>query len=377
MTSAKKIAIFTSFSGQGGVERMIVNLCGGIAAAGVPLDLVLVKDRSECLADLPPQVRIVRLGASHTLTSLFALAAYLRRERPVAMLAAKDRAARTAILARRLAGVRLRIVFRLGTTVSAALKGKPAWRKALWYGPMRLLYPSADGIVAVSRGVAEDLAAITRLPMERFRVIHNPVITADFALRAAEPAPHPWLAEKTVPVILGIGRLTRQKDFPTLVRAFAQVRKSRPCRLVLLGEGEARQPLEELAKALNVAEDLLLPGFARNPYAWLSRAALFVLSSAWEGSPNALTEALALGVPVVSTDCPSGPREILDGGRFGPLVAVGDVEAMAAAMLATLESPLDDERLRSAAKLHTVEESSRRYLELLLPSRFAPDALMD
>jgi glycosyltransferase involved in cell wall biosynthesis len=361
-----KIAVFASFSGQGGVERMLVNLCSGISAAGYPLDLVLVKDRSECLDDLPPQVRVVRLGTGHTFASTFALASYLKRERPAALLAAKDRAGRTAVAARRLAGVPVRIVFRLGTTLSAALEGKPAWRKWLWYLPMRAIYPRADAIVAVSRGVADDLANITRLPAERFNVVPNPVVTPRLAALAAQEAPHPWLTDGGAPVVLGIGRLTRQKDFPSLIRAFALVRRERPCRLVILGEGGDRPALEKLAKELGVGSDLLLPGFARNPYAWLSRVSLFVLSSAWEGSPNALTEALALGVPVVATDCQSGPREILDGGRIAPLVEVGNVERMAAAMLHTLEDPPAPESLRRAAAPYTVEDSSRRYLELLL-----------
>jgi len=371
---APRIAVFASFSGKGGVERMLVNLCEGLLAAGCAVDLVLVKSKSEHLQGLSPGVNVVKLKSSHTFGSVFGLAAYLRRVRPDAMLAAKDRAGRTAIAARRLSGVPTRIVFRLGTTLSAALEGKSPLRKWLWYLPMRLIYPAADGIVAVSGGVADDLSQITGLPPERFQVIPNPVITPRLAEMAREEVDHPWLSKGELPVVLGVGRLTRQKDFPTLVRAFARVREKTPCRLILLGEGRDRQALEALAADLGVKEDVDLPGFAPNPYAWLSRASLFVLSSAWEGSPNALTEALALGTPVVSTDCPSGPREILAGGRVAPLVPVGDVEQMARAMEKVLAEPPGREALVGAAEAYTVENSSRRYLELLMgPEKMKED----
>jgi glycosyltransferase involved in cell wall biosynthesis len=261
------------------------------------------------------------------------------------------------------------VVFRIGTTVSAALDGRSALTKALWYLPMRLLYPCADAIVAVSQGVADDLRRITRLPAERFRVIANPVITPDLAEQAREAVDHPWLTESSPPVILGIGRLTRQKDFPTLLRAFALVSEQFACRLMILGEGRDRDALERLARELGVAQRVALVGFRANPYAYLQRARLFVLSSAWEGSPNALTEALALGIPVVATDCPSGPREILDGGRLAPLVPVGDVPALADAIHQMLTSPADAAALRQAAAEYSMGHSSRRYLDVLLGDR--------
>ena len=165
--------------------------------------------------------------------------------------------------------------------------------------------------------------------------------------------------------VLGIGRLTRQKDFPTLIRAFAVVRRQRPLRLIILGEGRDRAALEQLAAREGVGADVALPGFQANPYAWLARARLFVLSSAWEGSPNALTEAMALGVQVVATDCRSGPRELLDAGRYGQLVPVGDAEALAGAMREALDHPLPPEILKSAVRDYAAETSARRYLEVL------------
>ncbi len=361
-----KIAIFVSFSGTGGVERMIINLCEGLAARDCQVDLLLIKSDSPYVEALSSVVRIIKLGGSHTLTSLFPLIGYLRRERPTALLAAKERANRVAILATQLAGVPTRVVVRLGTTVSAALTGKSRIRRWLWHLPMRYFYPRADAVVAVSQGVADDLLQITGIPAKQVQVISNPVVTSDLPTLARQPSPHPWLDDAGPPVIVAVGRLTRQKDFPTLIKAFALLRKAMPCRLIILGSGGDGDSLLALADQLEVTRDLQLPGFVTNPYAYMSRAALFVLSSIWEGSPNVLTEALALGLPVVATDCPSGPREILAEGRYGRLVPMGDAPALAKAMQATLASPPSPAHQQSAARAYTVEESSRRYLETLL-----------
>lgn len=361
----RRLAIFISFSGQGGVERMVASLAGGMAETGLAVDLVLAKARGEHVQAIPPSVRVVRLGSDHTATALPALARYLRRERPDALLAAKDRAIRTAVLARRLAGVGVPIAGRLGTTVSAALEGKHPLRRALWYANMRLFYRGVERIVAVSQGVADDVRRITGLPAERVVVVRNPVVTPQLAERAAQPVTHPWLAQRTVPVVVGAGRLSRQKDFPTLLHAFALLRRDLPCRLLILGDGGERAALLELADRLGIGADVELPGFQANPYPWFARADLFVLSSRWEGSPNVLTEALALGTPVVATDCPSGPAEILQGGHFGPLVPMGDAAALAAAMRATLANPLPAAALRAAVADYRLDHSVRGYLAAL------------
>jgi len=362
----KRLAVLASLSGEGGVERMVLNLVRAFAATpDLAVDLVLIREESRHLRDLPDSINVVRLGVRHSALAVLPLAAYLRRERPDALLAAKDRAGRAALLARRVARVPTRVVVRLGTTLSEAIKDKHRARQWLRYMPIRALYGWADAIVAVSEGVAADTVAIARLPRDRVRVIRNPVVTPDLARLAAEPVDHVWLADRAVPVVMGVGRLTAQKDFPTLVRAFARVRRVRPARLVILGEGRDRRALLDLAAAEQVADDVALPGFKANPYAWLARARAFVLSSAWEGSPNALTEAMALGVPVAATDCRSGPRELLAGGRFGPLLPVGDVAALAAAIVEVLDRPLPAETLEAAVREYDARESARRYLRVL------------
>jgi glycosyltransferase involved in cell wall biosynthesis len=201
---------------------------------------------------------------------------------------------------------------------------------------VRRSYPRADGIAAVSGGVADDLAAVVGLPRQRVRVINNPVIVPELASMSAQPCDHPWLTGDHPPVLLAVGRLAPQKDFTCLLRAFAQVRASTTARLLILGEGPERARLEALARDLGVADDVMLPGWVGNPYPYMARADLFVLSSRWEGLPTVLIEALYCGLRIVATDCPSGPREILDEGRFGALVPVGDPDALAAEILATL-----------------------------------------
>jgi glycosyltransferase involved in cell wall biosynthesis len=362
-----KIGIFVSFSGEGGVERMILNLCKGLVHLGCQVDLLPIKSHSEHLSNqLPTGIKVYKIGTNHTLSSLPALIRYLKTECPDALLAAKDRANQIAILAKAISGVSTRIVVRMGTTVSAALAGKSRIRKLAWYLPMRLLYRRADDIIAVSHGVAIDLARISGVKHSAMKVVQNPVISNQIFNWAREPVFHPWLNEPGEPVILGIGRLTRQKDFPTLIRAFSQVRKILNCRLIILGEGKDRKIIENLAKKCAVETTVDLPGFVDNPYAYLSRASLFVLSSAWEGSPNVLTEALALGVPSVSTDCPSGPREILQNGMIGQLVPVGNPHSMAKAIQETLSNPPGKILLQSAIREYTVESSSKRYLDVLL-----------
>ncbi len=225
----------------------------------------------------------------------------------------------------------------------------------------------ADAIVAVSEGVADELARHTGLPRKQIVVIHNAVVSDAVLAKAAEPVPHPWFAPGQPPVILGVGRLTEQKDFPTLIRAFARVRSERASRLVIVGDGkpEARAALLRLASALGCADDLSLPGFTHNPFCYMANAGVFVLSSLHEGLPGVLIQALACGAPVVSTDCPSGPREILEAGRYGQLVDTGDDTAMAGAILAALRHGGDRAPRVARGRQFSVDRAVDRYLGLI------------
>ena len=360
------LAILISFSGAGGVERMVLNLVNAMAEKGVRLDLLLIKTHSSHLKELHPSINRIDLGTGHTLTSLPALVRYLKQSSPPCLLAAKDRAGRIAVIARALANAgQTRLGMRLGTNLTAALAHKSPWRMRLRRLPIRLLYPRIDTIIAVSEGVRQDTLSVSGVDPAQVLVVRNPVITSGLETAASAPIPHPWLEQHDTPVILGAGRLTQQKDFPTLLRAFARLRKQRPCRLIILGEGRQRETLQTLAAELGVSDDLALPGFTPNPYVYMRHADLFVLSSRWEGSPNVLTEAMALGTPVVATDCPSGPVEVLDGGRLAPLVPVGDWQALADAMGETLDNPPAPETLQQAVQEYNADTSANRYLEIL------------
>jgi glycosyltransferase involved in cell wall biosynthesis len=362
----KHIAIFISYSGQGGVEHVINLLTREFVRQGVRVDLVLSRTAGEHLAAVPENVNVIALKTSHTYTATFHLARYLKAHHPDALLAVKHRGIITAILARFISGYKGILAGNIHTNVTASLKHSSFLKRVSYIWGMRLFYRWADRIIAVSQGVADDIMKITGFSPDKVRTVYNPVVTAELFSKAGERVDHPWFGDTGVPVIVGMGRLTKQKDFHTLIKAFAKMREECPCRLVILGEGGDRSSLESLTENLGISKDVDLPGFHKNPFPFLSRADLFVLSSRWEGFGLVLVEALALGVPVVSTDCPSGPREILEDGRYGPLVPIEDPAALAKAIKANLVDPLDPEMLKSAAREFTANKISEKYIRSLL-----------
>lgn len=334
------IALFLSYLGGGGAERVMLNLARGFADRGLKVDLVLAKAWGPHLAKIPPGIRVVNLEAPGLLASCSALAKYLRREQPTVLLSALHYTNEIGIVAKRVAGVSTQIVVSEHNTPSESLRNKVGikqhLKQRLTLLLIKYLYPWADGIVTVSQGAAADMVKTAGLPADRIQVIYNPVVTPELMLQAKQPLDHPWFKPGEPPVLLGVGKLETQKDFPTLIRAFAKVRQVQPARLMILGWGPDRRHLESLIAELGLEEDVALPGYIDNPFPYMANAGMFVLSSAWEGLPTVLIEALALGVPIVSTDCKSGPFEILQGGQYGALVPVGDSEALAQAILRVL-----------------------------------------
>lgn len=335
----KRVAIFMPSLFGGGGQRSMVNLAHGMADSGYAVDLVLAQVEGPFLEEVREPVRIVDLKASRALTSLPALIRYLRTERPEALLSVFGYVNIIASWAWRLAGVPTKLLLNEQNTVSQESGNASRWRGRLVPWLIKRFYPWANGIIVVSHGVRDDMAELTKIPKERITVIYNPSVVRNEVLKKAQaPLDHPWFKDGQPPVLVAVGRLQMQKDFPTLLHAFARVRKHRPVRLLILGEGKEREPLEQLIKELGLQDDVNLPGFVMNPYAYMARASLFVLSSRWEGLPTVLIEALCCGTPVVSTDCPSGPREILKDGQYGQLVPVGDIDALAKAIETTLDS---------------------------------------
>lgn len=328
----KRLAVFMPELADGGAERVTLNLIGQLVKRNYEVDLVLAHAQESDLAKVPDLIRVVNLEAPRTLASLPALMQYLRREQPEAMLSVMNFASIVALWARCLAGVSTYMVAVEHNTLSVANKNASRWRSRLIPLLIRCFYPWADGIIAVSKGVADDLVQMAGLSQETIQVVYNPVISPEIQGKAHIPVDHPWFDPGQPPVILAAGRLRPQKDFPTLINAFAKVRQNRAARLLILGEGPERNALEALIRELGLQQDVSLLGFVENPYAYMSRASLFVLSSRWEGLPTVLIEALYCGVPVISTDCPSGPREILINGQYGSLVPVQDVPALVEAI---------------------------------------------
>jgi glycosyltransferase involved in cell wall biosynthesis len=336
--STGRLALFLPSLEGGGAERVMVNLAAGLVGRGFETDLVLARAVGPFLADVPPSVRVVELNGS-VLRSLPALAAYLRRERPVALIAAIDHANVVAMAAGRITGARTRTLISIQCTLSPVIAMSPGIRMRTLPILLGRLHRWADAIIAVSDGVAEDTASVTGIPRDRIEVIYNPVITPALFRAAAERPPHAWFADNGGPIVLGVGRLVPQKNFRLLIGAFAAVKRTHDARLVILGEGPERPVLEALVQQLTLQDAVSLPGFVNNPYACMARARVHVLSSEFEGLPTALIESLALGTPVVATDCRSGPREILRDGELGDLVPTGDVRALGQAIQRAVTAP--------------------------------------
>ena len=363
--AACRLAIYLPGLSGGGVERMTLNLLPEFRRQGFDVTIVLDRCQGELIGQVPAWTRLVELGASRTLTALPRLAAYLRRERPDVLLSSLGHNNVAALLARALARVPTKVVVRQHNFLSKEATQNLDPRYRLLPLLYRLALPFADGIVAVSRGVAEDMARTARIDAWTIDVIYNPVVTPALDGLAAAAIDHPWLDSLRPPYFLAIGRLVEQKDYPTLLKAFATVRKAYACRLLVLGNGPLLGRLQDLAVALGVADDVLFESYQINPYPFLRHAAALVLASRYEGFGNVIVEALACGTPVVSTDCPAGPAEILEDGRYGRLVAVGDDAGLARAMVDSLAVPPDRHRLRAGADRFRVETIGGLYGALL------------
>jgi glycosyltransferase involved in cell wall biosynthesis len=358
------LAIFLMDLDGGGAERVMANLASGFADQGLKVDLVLVNAEGPYLSQLSPKVRVVKLENSRLILSLPALVRYLKQEQPPVLISALEDTNIIALCARNIAGVSTKVVVTVHNHLSREAQNATQFKRRLTPQLVQWFYPWADSIVAVSQGVAENLVDMG-LPREKIKVIYNPIVTPDLSEKLQEPLAHPWFLPDQPPVILGVGRLEKQKDFPTLIHAFARVRQQRPARMMILGEGSERSPLESLVQELGLVEDVVFPGFVTNPYAYMAQATVLVLSSAWEGFGNVLVEAMAAGTPVVSTNCESGPAEILANGQYGKLVAVGDSEAMAAVITQSLEEAPDTKLLTERALEFSLEKALTQYKQLI------------
>jgi glycosyltransferase involved in cell wall biosynthesis len=375
----------------------------GLLSRGYQVDLVVGRAKGDYQDEVPAGARIVELQRSSAwITRYYAMVAnpgdfavlfrslmlqrnlsgkfhylaslvrYFRQTRPDGIIAATAPFNLLSVWARKLAALDARVVITEHNVLAPETLGKHRWRYDCSPSLLHSGYPHADTVAAVSDGVARELAEFASIPRQQIDILYNPVVGPHLLRGLQEPVDHPWFAPGEPPVLLGVGMLKPQKDFPTLVRAFALVRQERPVRLMILGDarttdkdGAYKTDLLALPAELGVEADVAFPGFVENPFAYMGHAAAFVLSSAWEGLPTVLIEALGCGCPVVSTDCPSGPAEILERGRFGPLVPVGDEEALAVAIKDVLDNPLSREELRERARVFSSDAATERQIRLL------------
>jgi len=359
---------------KSGTAVSMARLANALAAEGVAVDLVVRE--LNCFDAIPepprPPVRVVALQARSKQMLLIKLLGYLLKNKPSHLIARENRAIQVALWAKRLLGKRIKVWPAFHSELN--LRIEPTGRLArVKLNRVARVVGLADGVITVSAGLAAQFRKLSGADDKSLHVIPNPVVSPNLYAQLSIPAElPPW----TGVTLLAIGRLTEGKGYSTLLEAFASVKAklNKPVRLVILGEGAEKQRLLAQAKSLGVENDFLLPGYVRNPASYLATADLFVLSSAYEGFPNVLAEALALGTPVVSTDCPHGPREILEDGRYGPLVPVGDADSLAAAIMATLANPLPKEQLKARGQVFSAQASALGYMRALGIESTSPEA---
>ncbi len=365
----RKVAFLIHDLRDGGAERITVSLANGIAARGFQVDLVLVneKGKQSYFESIAPSVTVRSLKQTRTLTSAFGFRDYFNDANPDVVISALTHINISAIIGRMLARSKPRLVVVEHNQMSKNIGRKKGFVR-LAYAAVPRVYRLADLIGVVSEGVKSDFVDLTGIPAGRVEVLYNPVVTPELQKQSREEPDHPWFQEGEPPVILGIGRLTEQKNFPMLIESFASLRKNRDARLIFLGQGPDLDELEAQAKATGFGDDIAFPGFVDNPFAYMSGAAVVALSSNWEGLPTVLIEAMACGTPVVSTDCPSGPSEILRNGELAPLTPVGDALAFTKSLHDVLDRNPDVNRLIARASEFSLDAAVDRYLQVAFPN---------
>ena len=323
---------------HGGIPRVFVNLARGFIARGHTVDLVQISPGGDFRSQVPPEIHLVDLNARRAMTSIPALARYMRTDRPDVVIAGAIQANIAAVLANRLVHPRIPLILTEHNIVSVITADAPMLRTRLTPFFLRAAYPHADQIVAVSRGSAADLAKILPSAKDRISVIYNPVIGEQFLERARQPLADEAFAADKRPAVLAVGRLHYHKDYPTLLRAFARVRKAVDARLVFFGSGEELARLTQLTEELGLQSAVTFKGDVANPLPYMREARVLALSSMVEALPTVLIEAMGMKLPIVATDCPTGPREILAGGAYGTLVPVGNEKELATALTGKLSS---------------------------------------
>jgi glycosyltransferase involved in cell wall biosynthesis len=342
------------------------NLANALVSRGIRVDVVIAnRPESDYLDEVRPEVRLVDIDASPAAFGFPRLLRYLRRENPEVTLSFEPGGHLMLLAARKLLGGRFRAAASIQNLHSREFGTDIGKARSLRLRSMSLALPRMDHVIAVAGRVADDVVENFGVPRDLVEVIYNPILTGDIQEKASRSVDHPWFGDCGPPVVVSVGRLTRQKNYPLLLRAFRELTHEREARLVVFGKGEELGRLESLTGTLGLQGSVSFPGFVDNPFAHVARADAFILSSDWEGLPSVLIEALAVGCPVVSTDCPSVPREILADGRFGRLVPMCDPVRLADAIAATLDEETDRSRLRERAGAFSSNKVADEYVREL------------
>ena len=358
--------ILPSLLPLGGVERVVLTQTSEFLRRGIQVDLVLIDERRSLNGFVPEGACVFNLRVSKLRNSVGPLMRYLKAERPAGVHVLMWPLTSLAVIAQKLSGVSSRLIVSDHSLLSIQYASWGILHRLVMRASLATTYRASSARVAVSNAVAEDLAKLSGLERERFTVIYNSaLISTDqgYTTGAAEVAWRGWRGKR----ILSVGRLKASKNFALLIGSFRRLLSRMDARLMILGTGELAEDLASHIAALGLTGKVILPGHVADPVPFYLSADLFVLSSNYEGFGNVIVEALACGLPVVSTDCPGGPREILDYGRYGHLVPVGDEVALEAAIAASLSSAKDSTKLKSRAAEFSPEISAQQYLDLLLP----------
>lgn len=360
----KKLAIYLPTLASGGAEKLHIILSSAFMNAGYDVTFVLHRITGAYVKLVPEGVKLVELGSDRTLGCLLPLVKYLKTEKPDILLSNLGHNNIMALWAGAIARTRTRIIASHHSALTFECQNSTQWQYRILPFLCRLFLPWAYANVAVSKGAADDLAQATNLPREKITVIYNPVELIDFETRINAPVDHPWVIDSSIPFIVGVGRLTQQKNFSLLLDAFARVAKQKSVRLILVGEGPLLGDLKQQALSLGIADKVSFAGFQPNPLPFMNRASVLVMSSLFEGFGNVLVEALACGTPVVSVDCPYGPAEILEDGKYGRLAPLNDSAALAKAISDTLDEAPAEEILKQRGREFTVAKTAHEYTQL-------------
>lgn len=364
MNPVSHLAIVIGSLRMGGAERAAVHLANEFSSRGIRTDVVMVNAEGEFIADLRKEVRIVDLHAKRTRKAGKAFANYLKEAQPEIIIAIQTHVQLMVLMTLHRHRSRVPVILNEQSVFSVNVPASGI-RNLLLRLLVKKYFPLAAAVAAVSTASAMDFTNCFPELNGRVDVIFNPVLPNGLPAFDCPVPVHPFFNNTEVPVVIAAGRLTPGKDFSTLIRAFAFVRNQKEARLIILGEGEERKQLEELSEELQMKEDISLPGFISNPMSMMNYASVFVLSSKYEGLPFVLVEAMAAGCQVVSTDCPGGAAEILQDGKYGKLVPVGNAEKMAEAIVQALKNPADRALLRQRASEFTAAKAVNHYLDLI------------